>query len=98
MVKKYVYADSENSDPELIEDWMEEHPTSSTQFRGKYKTYKGKPCKTKEEKKQSKAKAQKKWRLQKKTKAAKEFMALKYARGEKIRAIVNTKQDKREVK
>ena len=98
MVKNYVYADSENSDPELIEDWMEEHPTRSTHFWGKYKTYKGKPCKTKEEKKQSKAKAQKKWLAKNKTARAKELNAQFKVRAEKFRAVADTKQEKREVK
>ena len=45
--------------------------------RDKYKTYKGFPCKTEQEKKQAEAAAHKKWRTAKKTEAAKKYATKK---------------------
>ena len=70
MVKKSSYDTADCSDAEDVQRWMEEASTRRSTTRGSYKTYRGVPTKTAQEKKASKAARQKKWRMAKKTDAA----------------------------
>ena len=51
MVKIRVQKTADESDVDETRAWMEEAPTRMSTKRGKYKTYRGAPCKTEEEKK-----------------------------------------------
>ena len=62
--------------------------TAARGLRGPYKTYKRDDCKTKEQRKASKAAAQKKWRMAQKTDRAKE---LAEAKKEEFSAMNTTK-------
>ena len=55
MVKESSCYTAEDSDADDVQVWMEEAPTRRSAKRGKYKTMNGVPCKTEQEKKESKA-------------------------------------------
>ena len=62
MVKGSTDHTADESDADVVQEWMEKAPTRRSFMRGKYKTYRGAPCKTAEEKKQAQAAAYKKWK------------------------------------
>ena len=96
MVKKNICATADDSDADTVEAWMEEAPKRVSHTRGNYKTYGGVPCKTKQEKKESKAIRQKKWKTNQKTEAARKFTADKKRALNKAHAIQKTKGFKKE--
>ena len=55
-----------------MQEWEEEAPKRRFHKRGKYKTYRGNPCKTEQEKKEAKAQRQKRYMMNKNTRAARE--------------------------
>ena len=75
MVKKNICATADDSDAEIVEAWMEEAPTRMAHTRGNYKTYRGIPCKTEQEKKEARALKHKKWREAQKTEKSRKFTA-----------------------
>ena len=64
MVKKMRACDTaDESDADVVREWLEEAPTRRAAPRGPYKTMKGVACKTEEEKGAGKAARQKKWKM-----------------------------------
>ena len=72
MVKKCSVDTAEESDVDVVQEWLEEAPTRLSTKRGPNKTYKGVAVKTEQEKKEAAARRQKRYMMNKKTQAARE--------------------------
>ena len=96
MVKKNICATADDSDADVVEAWMEEAPKRMSHKRGPYKTYRGVPCKTEQEKKESKALLYKNWTQKQQTEAARKRVADTKKVIAKANAIKKTKAFKKE--
>ena len=67
MVKKSICTTADESDADIVEAWNEEAPRRMCHTRGNYKTYRGAPCKTEQEKKEAQTLKHKKWRANQNT-------------------------------
>ena len=96
MVKRNICATADDSDADTVEAWMEEAPKRMSHTRGNYKTYRGAPCKTEQEKKEAQALKHKKWKANQKTEEERKFTADKKRALNKAHAIQKTKGFKKE--
>ena len=96
MVKKNICSTADDSDADIVEAWMEEAPKRMSHTRGNYKTYGGVPCKTEQEKKESKAIRQKKWKANQMTEKARIYAAEQKNALTRAHAIRKTKGFKKE--
>ena len=61
MVKKNICPTADDSDADVVEAWEEDVHKRMSHKRGPYKTYRGVPCKTDQEKKEAQAIKYKNW-------------------------------------
>ena len=97
MVKRKACDTADESDVDVVNGWKEEAATSRSFTRGKYKTYRGVACKTKDEKKAAQAAAHKRWRMAKKTTPAIKFDETRKQTFTKTNQTKKTKASKRQV-